>query len=165
MTLKQHGIQASVGSVILAPFLGVDVIIFFLSVIFIDVDHYFEFAVVCKRFGIRDMFRFHNLVWQKRQTVYGLSFFHTVEIFLLLFILGFWSHYFWFILFGFFVHLSFDLYYLYTQNCFFNRAFSIVEYLIRRNGSRRYPVHGKEFWDSKDVTLTDLQKHKNKKTL
>ncbi|MEK7829075.1 MAG: hypothetical protein AAB256_04745, partial [Deltaproteobacteria bacterium] len=60
MTLKQHAIQASAGSIILAPFLGFDVIIFFLSAILIDVDHYFDFVIVCKRFSIRDMFRFHN---------------------------------------------------------------------------------------------------------
>ena len=147
MTLKQHTIQASIGSVILAPFLGFDVIIFFLSVILIDVDHYFEFIFVCRRFGIRDMFRYFDWIWKDRQTVYGLSIFHTVEIFLLLFILGFWSHYFWLILFGFSVHLMFDLYYLYVHNCFFNRAFSIIEYLIRRNGSKGYPVPEKEFWN------------------
>ena len=75
MTLKQHTIQASIGSAILAPFLGVDTIVFFLSMILIDVDHYFDFVIVCKRFGIRDMFRFHNLVWQKKEKVYGLSLF------------------------------------------------------------------------------------------
>lgn len=147
MTLKQHTIQASIGSAILAPFLGVDTIVFFLSMILIDVDHYFDFVIVCKRFGIRDMFRFHNLVWQKKEKVYGLSLFHTVEIFLLLFILGFWSHYFWLILFGFSVHLIFDLYYLYTHNSLLNRAFSIIEYIIRRNDSRGYPVPEKEFWN------------------
>ena len=147
MTLKQHTIQASIGSIILGPFLGIDTIAFFLSIVLIDVDHYFDFVIVCKRFGIRDMFRFHNLVWQKRETVYGLSIFHTAEVFLLLYILGFLSHYFWLILLGFSVHLLFDLYYLYTQNCFFNRAFSIIEYLIKKNNRKGYPAPEKEFWD------------------
>ena len=115
--------------------------------ILIDVDHYFEFTFVCRRFGIRDMFRYFDWIWKDRQTVYGLSIFHTVEIFLLLFILGFWSHYFWLILFGFSVHLMFDLYYLYVHNCFFNRAFSIIEYIIKSKGIKCYPVPEKEFWN------------------
>ena len=147
MTLKQHTIQASIGSIILGPFLGIDTIVFFLSMILIDVDHYFEFVIVCRRFGIRDMFKYYDWVWEEKQMVYGLSLFHTAEIFLMLFVLGFLSHYFWLILLGFSVHLLFDLYYLYTQNCFFNRAFSIIEYLIRRNGSKGYPVPEKEFWN------------------
>src|SRR3989338_5232806 len=78
---------------------------------------------------------------------YFLSVFHTAEIFLLLFILGFWSYYFWLILFGFSVHLMFDLYYLYAHNCFFNRAFSIVEYIVKSKGIKCYPVPAKEFWN------------------
>ena len=147
MTLKQHAIQASAGSLILAPFLGVDTIVFFLSMILIDVDHYFDFVVVCRRFGIRDMFKFHNWVWQEKHEVYGINLFHTAEIFLLLFVLGFWSYYFRIILFGFSIHLMFDFYYLYTHNCFFNRAFSIIEYLIKRNNRKGYPAPEKEFWD------------------
>lgn len=147
MTVKQHAIQASVGSVILAPFFGIDTIVFFLSVILIDVDHYFDFAIICKRFGIRDMFKYHKLVWHERQTVYGLSLFHTVEIFLLLFIFGFWSHYFWIVLLGFTVHFMSDIYHLYNHDILFNRAFSIIEYLIRRNSLKGYPVPEKEFWN------------------
>lgn len=148
MTLKQHAIQASAGSVILAPFLGFDVIIFFLSVILIDVDHYFEFVVVCRRFGIKDMFRYYDWVLHGEHAIYGLSVFHTAEMFLLLFTLGFWSHYFWLILFGFSVHLVFDFYHLYIHNHLLHRAFSIIEYLIRSKGVKCHPVPEKEFWDN-----------------
>ncbi len=148
MTLKQHAIQASVGSAILAPFLGVDVITFFLSVIFIDIDHYFEFVVVCRRFRIKDMFRYYDWVLHEEHAIYGLSIFHTAEMFLLLFILGFWSYYFWLILFGFSVHLMFDLYHLYMHNHLLYRAFSIIEYLIRSKGVKCHPVPEKEFWDN-----------------
>lgn len=146
MSLKQHTIQASVGSMILAPFLGVDAIVFFFSMILIDVDHYFDFVVVCRRFGIRDMFKYHNWVWKQKDAVYGLSLFHTAEVLLLLFILGYWSHYFWLTLLGFSVHIMFDLYFLYKHYSFFSRAFSIIEYLIKKNNMRRYPVPDKRFW-------------------
>lgn len=146
MSLKQHTIQASVGSMILAPFLGVDAIVFFFSMILIDVDHYFDFVVVCRRFGIRDMFKYHNWVWKQKDAVYGLSLFHTAEVLLLLFILGYWSHYFRLILLGFSVHIMFDLCFLYKHYSFFSRAFSIIEYVIKKNNMRRYPVPDKRFW-------------------
>jgi len=146
MTIREHTIQAAVGSAIMTPFLGVDTLIFFVSMILIDIDHYFEYVFVCGRFDIKGMFKFHDFVCKNRESVYGFSLFHTVEVFSLFFILGFWSYYFWLILFGFSVHLMFDLYYLYVHNCFFNRAFSIVEYLIRGYGLKCYPIPEKEFW-------------------
>lgn len=150
MTLKQHTIQASAGSALLAPFLGIDTVIFFLSVVFIDIDHYFDFAIVCRRFGVRDMFKYYDWTWQKRHEVmYVLSLFHTAEVFLLLFILGFWSYYFWLVLFGFSVHLIFDLSHMYMHNTVFSRAFSIIEYIIKRkSGSKGYLVPQPEFWNN-----------------
>lgn len=148
MTLKQHAIQASIGSAILAPFLGIDVAVFFLSVILIDIDHYFEFALVCGRFGIKDMFRYYDWILKENREIYGLSIFHTAEIFLLLFALGFWSHYFWLVLFGFSAHLVFDFYHLYMHNHLLHRAFSIIEYIIKSKGVKCHPVPEKEFWEN-----------------
>jgi len=150
MTLKQHTLQASAISIILSPFLGLDAIVVFLSTILIDIDHYFDFVVVCKRFGIRDMFKYHNPVWQKKHKMYLLSIFHTVEIFILLFIIGFWWNYFWLILSGFCVHFLFDLYHLYKHNALSDKAFSIIEYFIKCDGLKGYPVPEKDFWDIKD---------------
>ena len=79
--------------------------------------------------------------------VYGLSLFHTAEIFLMLFVLGFWSYYFWLILFGFSVHIMFDLYYLYIHKCLFNRALSIIEYIIKSRRVKCYHLPEKEFWN------------------
>ena len=148
MTLKQHTIQASIGSIILWPFLGIDTIVFFFSMILIDVDHYFDFVIVCKRVGIRDMFKYHDWLGQGKHPLYILSLFHTVEILLLLFILGFWSYYFWLILSGFSIHLISDIYCLYKYYPFVKRAFSIVEYIIKRDTLKSYPVPEKEFWVS-----------------
>ena len=155
MSLKQHVIQASVASVILAPLLGAKTLIIFLSAILIDIDHYFDFVIVTKRFGIRDMFKYHHPEWQKGRSRYMISLFHTVEVFILLFILGYWSHYFWLVLFGFCLHFIFDLYHLYMHHAISDKAFSILEYLIRRNSLRRnnqkgYPVPDRDFWNAKD---------------
>lgn len=148
MTLKQHTIQATIGSAVLAPFLGIDAVIFFFSMILIDVDHYFDFVIVCKRFGIRDMFKYHNWLWKRKKSVYAVSILHTVEVFVLLFILGFWSYYFWIVLFGFSIHYVFDIYFLYIHDSTTIRAFSILEYIIKSNGIKCYPVPEREFWNN-----------------
>lgn len=149
MTFKEHAIQASIGSLILAPMFGFKVVIFFLSMILIDVDHYFDYAIVCKRFDIKGMFKYHRFLWSNRELIYGLNIFHTIEIFLILFFLGFWLFYFWIVLFGFFVHLMFDLYYLYKHSSISNRAISIIEYIIRRKKMNCYPLPSDDFWEKK----------------
>lgn len=145
MTLRAHVVQATVGSAVAAPFLGADTVIFFASIILIDVDHYFDYVFVCRRFGLMGMFKFHDFVVENKRHVWGFSVFHTVEVFLALFILGFWSYYFWVILSGFLVHFIFDLYSLYTQDALYSRAFSIIEYIFSKR--KGYPVPPKEFWE------------------
>lgn len=147
MTLRDHTIQAVVASAITAPFLGADTVVFFASIILIDIDHYFEYIFVCRRFDVGGMFKFHDFVCKNKEFVYGFSFFHTVESFLFLFVLGFWSYYFWVILSGFLVHFIFDCYSLYMQDAIFSRAFSIIEYLLKKKTAKGYPVPPKEFWE------------------
>ena len=152
MRLSAHVAQAAVTSAVMTQFLApVDNVVLFLSIIFIDVDHYFDFAVVCKRFGLWDMFKYHDWVWRFRDNVYGISLFHTAEVFALLFALGFVSHYFWIILGGFLFHFLFDLIFLVRHDILFNRAFSIIEYVIRKSNpaSKGYPVPDEGFWDEK----------------
>ena len=147
MTLRAHTIQATAGSVLLIPFLGVDTIVFFFSMILIDIDHYFDYVFVCRRFDIKGMFKLHDFIYKSKESVYGFSLFHTVEVFLLVFLLGFWSYYFWIILSGFLVHFAFDLYALYMNNAIFGRAFSIIEYIVRRKNVKGYPVLPDGFWE------------------
>src|SRR3972149_2540664 len=92
MTLRSHVIQATVGSAILAPFLGAKTIFFFVSMILIDVDHYFTYIVVCRRFDIRGLFQFYDFIFKNKESVYGFCLFHTAEGFLLLFIVSLCVH-------------------------------------------------------------------------
>ncbi|MBI5235376.1 MAG: hypothetical protein HY886_03915 [Deltaproteobacteria bacterium] len=150
MRLTSHVIQATATSAVMTQFLTpIENVALFLSIIFIDVDHYFDFVVVCKRFGVRDMFKYHGWVWHFRDNVYGISLFHTAEAFILLFALGFASHYFWIILAGFLFHFIFDLIFLTRHRIIFNRAFSIIEYVIRKRNpaSKGYPVPDDGFWN------------------
>ena len=152
MTVKVHTVQAAIVSVpvVLLNLLSLpEGVVLFLSIIFIDVDHYFDFVCVTGRFGIRDMFRFHGYVWKHRENVFGMSLFHTVEVFTLLFFLGYIHYYLWIILAGFLTHFALDLYSLVKNRMLFNRAFFIVEYLLRRGKNNRgYPVPDEAFWAS-----------------
>lgn len=146
MILRAHIVQATAVSAILLPFLKGDAIVMFLSMIFIDVDHYLDYVAVCKRTDVRGMFKFHEFI-RNSKSVYAFSLFHTVEVFLLLLVLGLWSWYFWLILSGFLIHFTFDFYSLYKKDAVFSRAFSIIEYVvIRRRNKRTYPVPPDEFW-------------------
>lgn len=150
MRLTSHAVQALATSAVMTQFLQpVENIALFLSIIFIDVDHYFDFAVVCRRYGVREMFKYHGWVWNSRDNVYGISVFHTAEVFAILFVLGFLSRYFWIILAGFLFHFLFDLIFLIRHRILFNRAFSIFEYVMRRRNPacKGYPVPDDGFWN------------------
>lgn len=150
MTLKTHTIQAIVTSAIAAQYLNViEVAVLFASIVLIDVDHYFDFVVVCKRYSIRDMFKFHKYVWEHKYGIYGLNVFHTLEFFAALFFLGFASHYFWIALAGCAMHMILDVISLLQHGIIFNRAFSIIEYFIRKTdpSANGYPVPDPSFWD------------------
>jgi len=108
-------------------------IIFTTSFILIDIDHYIHYIYRCRSFSVKGMFDFHDEIWTKKKgNIFGLSIFHTIEFLILLFILGFWHSEFWIIGAGFFTHLLFDIVYLFRHNVLFSRAFSYIEYFIRK---------------------------------
>lgn len=150
MRMKAHMVQGAVASAVMFQYLTyAENAVLFLSVVLIDVDHWFDFAVVNRRYGVRDMFKYHGWVWKHKDAVYGISVFHTAEVFLALFLLGYLNHYFWIIFAGFIYHMALDLFSLYRHGIFFNRAFSIIEYVIRKRmpSTLGYPVPDKGFWD------------------
>lgn len=149
MNLKGHAVQAVIGSAVMSQyFQPVDNAVFFLSVILIDVDHYFDFVAVTGRFGLREMFKYHGWLWKHKDTLYGLSFFHTAEVFIALYLLGGYSRYFTIILYGFLYHMTLDLITLCWYKMLFNRAFSLIEYLIKKKiTGKGYPVPEEGFWN------------------
>lgn len=112
-------------------------LIFIVSFIFIDFDHYLLYIYRFKKFTIKEMFKYFDDMWERKGDVYEICIFHTIEFFLVLFILGYWYREFWIILTGFLTHLLFDLYYLYRHDVIFTRAFSFTEYLIRRKNIQK----------------------------
>lgn len=133
MKLKTHILQGIVLSPIAYYLTDIkSAIIFLASFIFIDIDHYFLYVYRHREIGINKMFKYFDDLLETRKNAYELCVFHTVEFFLLLFALGYWRKEFWVILAAFFIHFLFDIYYLYKRDALFIKAFSIIDYFIKK---------------------------------
>lgn len=139
MKLKSHILQGVVLSPIVYYLTDIkSAVIFLLSFIFIDIDHYFLYIYRFRKFIAKGMFKYFDEVSENyREGMCEICVFHTVEVFLLLFISGYWRKEFWVVLIGFFTHQIFDIYYLFKRKALYIRAFSFVEYFIRKRYSKR----------------------------
>jgi len=126
-------------------------LLFFGAAVLIDADHYWDYLWRNKFAdwsGWR-MFRYYNLI-EKHGTpknFYGFSLIHTVEFFLLVFLLAkLWSpHFFMPIFWGMLFHLLLDVIYFARRGHFFIRAYSVVEYWIRKKRLIRQGVDSDAF--------------------
>ena len=112
--------------------------IFLLSFIFIDIDHYFVYVYKFRILSAKGMFKyFDEYIENRTEDMCDLCVFHTVEVFLTLFILGYWRMELWVVCSGFLIHQAFDMYELLKRRALFMRPFSFVEYFIRKNIERK----------------------------
>ncbi|MDA8106298.1 MAG: hypothetical protein M0Z71_13080 [Nitrospiraceae bacterium] len=107
-------------------------LVFSASVVLIDIDHYFHYIYRKKNLSISGMFAFYDEVWERRESVFGISVFHTVEVILLLVAAGQWYPMLRVVVAGFLVHMLFDFLHLLWYKAPFVRALSITEYFIRK---------------------------------
>lgn len=132
MSPTVHLIQGITGGIILYPAIGEKAIIFGVSVVVIDIDHFIEYYTDTRKFSIKGLFEYHNVLLKNLDGYLGLNLFHTIECYIILFCLGLFLPSVNFILMGFLFHHLFDQIQLCVLHKPFARAFSIVEYLIRR---------------------------------
>ncbi|MFZ5426434.1 MAG: hypothetical protein ACOZEN_05640 [Thermodesulfobacteriota bacterium] len=133
MSPKFHAVQGAISSAALYPFIGTDALVFGLTVFLIDLDHIIPFVRDCRSLDIRKFFEYHRVVPDLPDYL-ALAWFHTLEFFLLLFALGFWKHQFWVMLAACLFHIIFDVVKAIQMGKPHIRAFSFVEYAIRRKG-------------------------------
>ncbi len=139
MNLREHVILGGVAATALAPLLGVqESAVFWAASVVIDVDHYWDYVY---RNGFRDwsprrMFEFHQTLFTKirRPEFLALSLFHTMEWFLLVYLAAVWldATVLFAALWGMLFHFVLDVVRLAGYRAAFKRAFSMVEYIIRR---------------------------------
>lgn len=133
MSPKFHAAQGALSAAVLYPFIGTDALVFGLTVFLIDLDHIIPFVRDCRSLDVRKFFEYHRVVPDLPDYL-ALAWFHTMEFCLLLFALGFWKHQFWVMLAACLFHIIFDVVKAFQLGKPHIRAFSFVEYAIRRKG-------------------------------
>ncbi|GFK92500.1 hypothetical protein NNJEOMEG_00325 [Fundidesulfovibrio magnetotacticus] len=135
MSPKVHAAQGALSAAILYPFIGNDALLFGLTVFFIDLDHLIPFVRDCRSLDPKRFFAYHRAVHDYDDYL-ALSWFHTAEFMLLLWALGFWRHEFRVMLAACLFHILFDVIKALHMGKPFLRAYSFVEYALRREGKR-----------------------------
>jgi hypothetical protein len=112
--------------------------LFFAAAVMIDADHYWDYLWRSKFVdwsGWR-MFRYYDLLEERgnEKKIYAFNLLHTAEVFLLVYILArFWNYsFFMTVLWGMAFHLFLDIVDLAYNRRLFIRAYSIIEYWIKR---------------------------------
>lgn len=139
MRLREHLIIGGVAAIFLYFHWGLwRALLFWGAAVLIDADHYWDYLWRNKFAdwsGWR-MFRYYRLIKKHRnaRNFYAFSLLHTSEALLAVFLLARFWHYDFFmtIFWGMVFHLLFDTIDLIRRGYPFIRAYSIVEYFIRR---------------------------------
>ena len=140
MKLQSHILAGAVGTAVLYPILGPGKsLLFFTASVLIDTDHYIEYLwrIKFKDRSPKRMFRYFDnvTIHKKDKDNLGFSLFHTIEIFLVVYFIGihFFPSLFVPIFLGMLYHMVFDILWLTYHKVPTVRAFSIIEYFIRKN--------------------------------
>jgi len=155
MKLREHLIIGGVAMVILAPHWGIwRALLFWGAEVLIDADHYWDYLWRSKFqdwSGWR-MFRYYRLITQKerfhKKNIIHISILHTIEVFIGVFLLAhFWNYTFFITIFlGMVLHIILDMIQLAYLRIFFIRAYSVIEYFIRKRRLLRHGLNPDEFY-------------------
>ena len=157
MTLKSHLIVGAVGAILAYPHIGgYRSLLFFVASFLIDADHYLDYLWRTRdKKGIpqdwrpRSMFKFYDEDLKNLHDPRKLSFslLHTVEAFLVVYMLAIFLNYEFFItvLGGMAFHTLFDVLWAVQHKVIFGRPFSILEYLLRKQSMKKKGLDPDEF--------------------
>jgi len=116
-------------------------VVFWLAAVLIDTDHYLDHIVrtrgsdwnVKSIFKLDAYFRPRLARGELQGKTICMSIFHTVEVFLAVYMVGVWSReqIVFVVLAGMLFHMFLDIIYLVQNHAPFIRAFSLIEYVIR----------------------------------
>ncbi|MFN3466766.1 MAG: hypothetical protein ACK4WF_03585 [Candidatus Brocadiales bacterium] len=149
MRVRDHVVLGGIFSLGLLPLLGIKSLAFWAASVLIDADHYIEFLYHngFNNFSLKEANSYHRVLsgWLSRPEFINLSIFHTMECLLLVYFLSYWLGSPWLvaIFYGMLVHLFLDAVHLYSLGVPFKRAFSIVEFKIRKGIMERNGLYPK----------------------
>lgn len=132
MRPKAHIYQGVLSTCILYPIIGKKAFIFGASVILIDLDHVIDYYWYTGKLSIKGFFEYYEFIKENMDNFLGLNVFHTIECYIILFLSGFFFDDLHFVLMGFLFHHLFDQIQLIMWKKPFARAFSIIEFIIRK---------------------------------
>lgn len=138
MKLTHHIIYSSIASLCLFPKMGFLSAIFWAASVLIDIDHYIDF--LCRNrfadFSLKKMFAYSSAIlrWNASPGLLGLSIFHTAEAIGGVYLVSIWlnSSIVKAIFLGMVFHMLLDILFLLKIGALFGRAFSFIEYVIRK---------------------------------
>lgn len=160
MRVRDHIILGGIFSAGLYPVLGVKCLALWASSVLIDADHYLEFLYHngLKNFSLRGAITFHSILggWLKEEEFINLSIFHTAECILSVYLLSLWLDSLWLkaLFYGLVFHVFLDTVHLYSMGIPFKRAFSVVEFKIRKEIMKRNGLYPWTLY-KKAADLTD----------
>lgn len=126
---KDHILYSTIFCIVLIPIFGFwDSLIVFLAAIFIDTDHYIRYVFITKDWSIKNSIKYYYDKTKKRY--HELYILHTLEFWLLLLLLGFYSPVFTFILLGVLYHMVLDFIDMFQKKYYEIRIYSVVLWLI-----------------------------------
>lgn len=149
MSVKEHTIIGGIVSLGLLPLLGVQSLALWAASVLIDADHYLEFLYHngLKSFSLKEADSYHRILggWLSKPEFINLSIFHTAECLLLMYFLSLWLGSPWLkvVLYGMMLHLILDMASLYRDGLLSKRAFSVVEFKIRKGIMERNGLYPK----------------------
>lgn len=133
MSLGSHLKYTAVASTIMLVFWDLQQILWFaIGSILIDADHYIFYVFKCKRFDIKGMFTYYDMLTREKDSItyLGIFVFHTVEFFIVAGILSLYIPLMFYLLLGMFFHYILDIMYLYKLKCIKLRAYSLIQGFI-----------------------------------
>ena len=157
MKAQEHIVYGGAASAVVAMIWGPwNAFVFWTASVLIDVDHYLDH--VCRTGGadwnVASIFKLDNYFRRKLDTgemqkrALCFSLFHTVEAFSAVYASAVYSgqSLFMFVFLGMVFHLFLDFLWLTRYNALFMRAFSVVEYWIRRSVLKRRGIDPDGFY-------------------
>jgi membrane-bound metal-dependent hydrolase YbcI (DUF457 family) len=154
MRLREHVIIGGAAVVVLFPFWGFwQSLLFWVSAVLIDADHYLDYLWKTggKDWSPARMFRYYDHVIRHKNDPHNLGFslLHTIEMFLLVYLLALTISYTFFmtILAGMLFHIILDMLWLSYHRLFFVRSYSLVEHFIRTKKMIKKGLNPQHFYD------------------
>lgn len=132
MSLGSHLKYTAVASSAMLVFWDLQQILWFaIGSILIDVDHYIFYVFKCKKFDIKGMFAYYNMLMREKDriTYLGVLVFHTIEFFIVVGILSLYIPLMVYLLAGLIFHFILDTIFLYRIKCIPLRAYSLIQAL------------------------------------